>query len=301
MQMSPPTRHSPDTRRAAPEARVPFLYRALGRLIAPWLAIRREPAPSSDVALVRPGVAVCYVLERLRPVQRADPGARLPRRRPALAAAADARGGRSAGPQALVRGAVAPQCQCAAVAGAGAGAGAQDPFRFAGAAAGGAPRRIRRWTCSWCRCRSSSAAHRTGAAAGSRVLFSENWAIVGRFRRLLAILLNGRDTMVQFAPPVSLRGIVAEDLPPERTVRKLSRVLRTHFRRIREAWSAPTCPAPHAGGQGAGRRTGARGDRRPGAARQDHCRGRPGRRRTPTPTRSPPTIRTRWCARPASC
>ena len=71
------------------------------------------------------------------------------------------------------------------------------------------------------------------------VLFSENWTIVGRFRRMLAILLNGRDTLVQFAPPVSLRGILAEQLPPERTVRKLSRVLRTHFRRLREVVVGP--------------------------------------------------------------
>ena len=71
------------------------------------------------------------------------------------------------------------------------------------------------------------------------VLFSENWTLVGRFRRLLAILLNGRDTLVQFSPPVALRGIIAEDLPPERTVRKLSRVLRTHFRRLREVVVGP--------------------------------------------------------------
>ena len=71
------------------------------------------------------------------------------------------------------------------------------------------------------------------------VLFSENWTIVGRFRRLLAILLNGRDTLVQFAPPVDLRDILAEELPPERTVRKLSRVLRTHFRRVREVVVGP--------------------------------------------------------------
>jgi glycerol-3-phosphate O-acyltransferase len=71
------------------------------------------------------------------------------------------------------------------------------------------------------------------------VLFSENWTLVGRFRRLLAILLNGRDTHVQFSAPVALRGVVAEDLPPERTVRKLSRVLRTHFNRIREAVIGP--------------------------------------------------------------
>ncbi|RMH87932.1 glycerol-3-phosphate 1-O-acyltransferase PlsB [Lysobacter pythonis] len=71
------------------------------------------------------------------------------------------------------------------------------------------------------------------------VLFSENWTLVGRFRRLLAILLNGRGTLVRFSPPVALRGIVDEGLPPERTVRKLSRVLRTHFRRIRSAVIGP--------------------------------------------------------------
>ncbi len=71
------------------------------------------------------------------------------------------------------------------------------------------------------------------------VLFSENWTLVGRFRRLLAILLNGRNTLVQFAAPVDVRGIVQEDLTPERTVRKLSRVLRTHFNRIREAVIGP--------------------------------------------------------------
>ncbi|HZH43153.1 MAG TPA: glycerol-3-phosphate 1-O-acyltransferase PlsB [Lysobacter sp.] len=71
------------------------------------------------------------------------------------------------------------------------------------------------------------------------VLFSENWTIVGRFRRLLAIALNGRNTLVRFAPPVSLRGVVDEGLPPERTVRKLSRVLRAHFRRIRAAIIGP--------------------------------------------------------------
>ena len=71
------------------------------------------------------------------------------------------------------------------------------------------------------------------------VLFSENWALVGRFRRLLAIMLNGRDTLVRFAPPVAVRDIVAEGLEPEREVRKLSRLLRTHFNRIRAAVIGP--------------------------------------------------------------
>jgi glycerol-3-phosphate O-acyltransferase len=71
------------------------------------------------------------------------------------------------------------------------------------------------------------------------VLFSENWAIVGRFRRMLAILLNGRDTVVQFSPSVRVWEILSEDLPHERTVRKTARVLRAHFRRIRAAVIGP--------------------------------------------------------------
>lgn len=74
-----------------------------------------------------------------------------------------------------------------------------------------------------------------------RVLFSENWVVVGRFRRLLAILLNGRDTIVQFSAPVSLREFVAdiEADQVERGVRKLARVLRVHFRRIRTTIIGP--------------------------------------------------------------
>jgi glycerol-3-phosphate O-acyltransferase len=71
------------------------------------------------------------------------------------------------------------------------------------------------------------------------VLFSEHWVLVGRFRRLLAILLNGRDTLVQFSPSVPVREIIAEELPHERTVRKTSRVLRAHFHKLRAAVIGP--------------------------------------------------------------
>jgi glycerol-3-phosphate O-acyltransferase len=71
------------------------------------------------------------------------------------------------------------------------------------------------------------------------VLFSENWVVVGRFRRLLALLLNGRDTVVQFAAPVSLRELVVPETDSERGVRKLQRILRVHFRRIRAAVIGP--------------------------------------------------------------
>ena len=74
-----------------------------------------------------------------------------------------------------------------------------------------------------------------------RVLFSENWVVVGRFRRLLALLLNGRDTVVHFSAPISLRSVLDEspDLTAERFVRKIARVLRTHFHRIRAAVIGP--------------------------------------------------------------
>jgi glycerol-3-phosphate O-acyltransferase len=44
------------------------------------------------------------------------------------------------------------------------------------------------------------------------VLFSENWVVVGRFRRLIALALNGRDTHVQFAAPVSLREVITASM-----------------------------------------------------------------------------------------
>ncbi len=76
-------------------------------------------------------------------------------------------------------------------------------------------------------------------ASWFRVLFSENWVMVGGFQRLVALLLNGRDTLVHFSRPVSLREVAAEGLPPERAARKSARVLRTHFRRVRSAIIGP--------------------------------------------------------------
>ncbi|HET7064107.1 MAG TPA: glycerol-3-phosphate 1-O-acyltransferase, partial [Rudaea sp.] len=72
-----------------------------------------------------------------------------------------------------------------------------------------------------------------------RVLFSENWVVVGRFRRLLSILLNGRGTIIQFAAPVSLRQFLSDTQNAPNALRKLSRVLRVHFRRVRAAVIGP--------------------------------------------------------------
>src|SRR6185437_2074584 len=72
-------------------------------------------------------------------------------------------------------------------------------------------------------------------------LLSENWVMVGRFRRLLALLFNGRETIVHFSRPISLREALGESAGqrPERLQRKIARVLRVHFRRVRTAVIGP--------------------------------------------------------------
>lgn len=72
-----------------------------------------------------------------------------------------------------------------------------------------------------------------------KILFSDNWRVPGLFRKFLMILIQGRNTVVHFDEPVSLRKAMDEGLGKERTLRKLSRVFRTHFRRLREAVIGP--------------------------------------------------------------
>lgn len=71
-----------------------------------------------------------------------------------------------------------------------------------------------------------------------KLLLSENWAIGGRIRRLFTILVHGRNVLVQFSPPISVREFL-DDAPADLPVRKLARVLRVHFRRQRVATIGP--------------------------------------------------------------
>lgn len=75
-----------------------------------------------------------------------------------------------------------------------------------------------------------------------KVLFSDDWVVVGRLRRLLGMVFNGRNTLVQLAEPVVLENArTREDSVPnlKNDARKLSRVLGVHFRRIRAAFVGP--------------------------------------------------------------
>ena len=76
-----------------------------------------------------------------------------------------------------------------------------------------------------------------------KLLFSESWAPAGPLRKLLIILVHGRNTLVQYSRPLSLREFVDEcardGTDPGLIPRKLSRVLRVHMRRLRVATIGP--------------------------------------------------------------
>lgn len=209
-------------------SRTPWWFRLSGQLLEPWVRIRREPA--EPAGLLKAGVPVCYVIERdgfsdALILERACREAGLPspmqplagtRRRRSVFALAR-RDGRLLG-RSRHRSPNEPLGQLTRSLEA-------DPERDiqivpVSIYVGRAPSRESGWF---------------------SVLFSENWVVVGRFRRLLAVLLNGRDTVVHFSAPVSLRAVLDEggDVRPERFARKIARVLRTHFRRIRAAVIGP--------------------------------------------------------------
>jgi len=215
---------------AAPPARPPLLFRLLGKLVAPWLAIRLEP-PRPIEAMADNALPICYVIERyglsnalileqacreaglpspLVPM----PGGDLAGKGRAFFALSRRQGFWFRRPRSRTHSEGLATLMAALAA---------NPERDVllvpvSIFVGRAPDRQSGWI---------------------RVLFSENWTLVGRFRRFLAVLLNGRNTIVQFSQPLSLRASLAEGLPPERSVRKLSRVLRAHFRRVRSAVIGP--------------------------------------------------------------
>ncbi|ERL49971.1 hypothetical protein BJB45_02270 [Halomonas huangheensis] len=64
------------------------------------------------------------------------------------------------------------------------------------------------------------------------LLAADNWQLTGRLRRALSVMVNGRDVEIQFGAPLQLADIL-DDREPELTNRKVARLLRVHFRRVR--------------------------------------------------------------------
>ncbi|MEO8670329.1 MAG: glycerol-3-phosphate 1-O-acyltransferase PlsB [Tahibacter sp.] len=213
----------------ADSARVPWRLRLFGRVLRSWVRIKRDPSESASLLI--PGVPVCYVIERYGlsdalileqacreagmpsalvamrdPIRRKRSYFAVSLRNSLFLTAARRRAPTAALAQLVNQLELAPDQDVQLV-----------PVSIF---VGRAPNRQSGWF---------------------SVLFSENWVVVGRFRRMLALLLNGRDTHVQFSTPVSLRTVLGEEQGQrnERTVRKIARVLRAHFRRIRAAVIGP--------------------------------------------------------------
>jgi glycerol-3-phosphate O-acyltransferase len=72
-----------------------------------------------------------------------------------------------------------------------------------------------------------------------RLLFAEDWVLVGRFRKLLNVLVNGRNTLVHFGEPVRLRDAVQDGMNEQRSVRRLMRNLRSILRAQRASTIGP--------------------------------------------------------------
>jgi glycerol-3-phosphate O-acyltransferase len=208
--------------------RAPWWFNLAGQLLQPWVRIRRDPA--EPTSLLQAGVPVCYVIERdgfsdALILQRACREAGLPNPMQPLAGTR-----RRRSVFALAR-------RDGRLLGRNRKRNPNEPLRQLVHSLEGMPERdIQIVPVSIYVGRAPSR-----DSGWFRVLFSENWVMVGRFRRMLALLLNGRDTVVHFSAPVSLRLMLDESggITPERFARKVARVLRTHFHRIRAAVIGP--------------------------------------------------------------
>ncbi|MGY3041146.1 glycerol-3-phosphate O-acyltransferase [Rhodanobacter sp. TND4EL1] len=206
----------------------PWWFNLAGQLLQPWVRIRRDPA--EPATLLQAGVPVCYVIERdgfsdALILQRACREAGLPSPMQALSGTR-----RRRSVFALTR-------RDGWIFGRNRKRAASEPLRQLVHSLEGRPELdVQLVPVSIYVGRAPSR-----DSGWFRVLFSENWVMVGRFRRMLALLLNGRDTVVHFSAPVSLRHMLDESgtIAPERFARKVARVLRTHFHRIRAAVIGP--------------------------------------------------------------
>jgi len=72
-----------------------------------------------------------------------------------------------------------------------------------------------------------------------RMLFTDNWVLVGRFRRALTVVFNGHNTLLNFGEPLRLREAMQDGLNEPRTVRRMLRTLRATLRAQRASAIGP--------------------------------------------------------------
>jgi glycerol-3-phosphate O-acyltransferase len=72
-----------------------------------------------------------------------------------------------------------------------------------------------------------------------RLPFTENWVLVGRFRKLLTVALNGRNTLLYFGEPLRLCEALQQDAGEPRNLRRVMRILRAALRAQRASTIGP--------------------------------------------------------------
>ena len=72
-----------------------------------------------------------------------------------------------------------------------------------------------------------------------RLLLVENWALTSRVRKFLQVLFNGRNTLIEFEEPISLRSLVGQESGPALSGRRVTRSLRALYVQRRAARIGP--------------------------------------------------------------
>ena len=72
-----------------------------------------------------------------------------------------------------------------------------------------------------------------------RLLLVEDWAITSTARKLLQVLFNGRNTLIEFDEPISLRSLMGDDAGEAVRGRRVTRALRTLYAKQRSARIGP--------------------------------------------------------------
>jgi glycerol-3-phosphate O-acyltransferase len=72
-----------------------------------------------------------------------------------------------------------------------------------------------------------------------RLLFADHWVLAGRFRRVLTIIVNGRNTLLNFGEPLCLREALQDGMNEPRNVRRIARSLRATLRAQRASTIGP--------------------------------------------------------------
>lgn len=72
-----------------------------------------------------------------------------------------------------------------------------------------------------------------------KLLFSENWDIAGRTRKFFVTILHAHNTLLRYSDALPIRTIWTDDTDAPVAFRKVSRILRVHFRQRRTATVGP--------------------------------------------------------------